>query len=218
MHLNADFTVRVLVHGADLPWTASPLAGVDRRMLSRIGDEIALATSLVRYAPGSHFSAHTHARGEEFIVLDGVFQDEHGDYPAGSYVRNPPGSHHTPASAPGTTIFVKLRHFHADDTAVVRHRISATGNDTLHDDAHETVHTLRLENEQHWQADVPYGCELLVLTGTLTEGSDHLKPWSWLRLPANAHLAIKATSDHTVVWLKRYKTPPISSNATATAA
>ena len=64
MHLNADFTVRVLIHGADLPWTASPLAGVDRRMLSRMGDEIALATSLVRYAPGSHFSAHTHARGE----------------------------------------------------------------------------------------------------------------------------------------------------------
>src|SRR5580698_2054528 len=81
MELNADFSRRAVVHAARLPWTPSPIAGVDRRMLDRIGDEIARATSIVRYAPDSHFSAHTHGGGEEFIVLDGVFQDEHGDYP-----------------------------------------------------------------------------------------------------------------------------------------
>jgi len=60
--------------------TPSPIPGVDRRMLDRIGDAVARATSIVRYAPHSHFSAHTHGGGEEFLVLDGVFQDEHGDY------------------------------------------------------------------------------------------------------------------------------------------
>jgi anti-sigma factor ChrR (cupin superfamily) len=70
-------------------------------MLDRIGDEVARATSIVRCAPNSHFSAHTHGGGEEFFVLDGVFSDEHGDFPAGSYIRNPPSSHHRPGSGPG---------------------------------------------------------------------------------------------------------------------
>ena len=96
MQLNADFTQRAAMHGTRLPWTPSPIAGVDRRMLERIGGEVARATSIVRYAPNSHFSAHTHEGGEEFLVLEGVFSDEHGDFPAGSYVRNPPTSRHAP--------------------------------------------------------------------------------------------------------------------------
>src|SRR5215207_1993928 len=95
MEINTDFSRRAVVHSARLPWGRSPIAGVERRMLDRIGDEVARATSIVRYAPGSHFSLHTHNGGEEFLVLDGVFHDEHGDFPAGSYVRNPPTSHHT---------------------------------------------------------------------------------------------------------------------------
>src|SRR3954451_12085317 len=120
MELNADFSQRVAVHAARLPWLASPIAGVDRRMLDRIGDEVARATSIVRYAPASRFSAHTHGGGEEFLVLDGVFQDEHGDYPAGSYVRNPPTSRHTPGSEPGCVLFVKLWQFDLADRTPVR--------------------------------------------------------------------------------------------------
>ena len=85
MELNADFKKRVVVHSEQLEWSASPIPGVDRRMLDRIGGEVARATTLVRYAPGSKFSEHTHTGGEEFIVLDGVFQDEHGDFPEGTY-------------------------------------------------------------------------------------------------------------------------------------
>jgi|SRR4051794_7629739 len=107
MNLNADFTKRTVVHAATLDWKASPMPGVDRRMLDRIGDEVARATTIVRYAPQSRFSPHVHGGGEEFFVLEGVFQDEQGDFPAGSYVRNPPQSHHTPGSKPGCTIFVK---------------------------------------------------------------------------------------------------------------
>ena len=77
MDLNADFDARVVVNSDQIDWIPSPMAGVDRRMLDRIGGEVARATSIVRYAPGSTFSAHTHTGGEEFIVLHGVFQDEH---------------------------------------------------------------------------------------------------------------------------------------------
>ena len=115
MELNADFSQRVVVHSDEVEWLASPMPGVDRRMLDRIGKEVARATTIVRYAPNSNFSAHTHTGGEEFIVLEGVFQDEHGDFPVGSYVRNPPTSSHTPGSEPGTTIFVKLWQFQPDD-------------------------------------------------------------------------------------------------------
>ena len=90
MKIAADFSKRVVVHSEKLAWVASPMAGVDRRALDRVGDEVARATTIVRYAPGSEFSPHTHTGGEEFVVLEGVFQDEHGDFPAGSYIRNPP--------------------------------------------------------------------------------------------------------------------------------
>ena len=119
MNLNADFTKRAVVHAATLDWKASPIPGVERRMLDRIGDEVARATSIVRYAPGSHFSPHVHEGGEEFLVLEGVFQDEHDDFPAGSYVRNPPQSHHTPGFVAGCTIFVKLWQFDLADRAQV---------------------------------------------------------------------------------------------------
>ena len=115
MRINDDLTVPVIVHAAQLPWKASPAAGVDRRMLFRIGDEVARATSIVRYAPRSVFPRHTHGGGEEIVVLDGVFQDEHGDYPAGCYFRNPPGTSHIPASNEGCTIFVRLWQFREGD-------------------------------------------------------------------------------------------------------
>jgi anti-sigma factor ChrR (cupin superfamily) len=106
--LHADLSQRAVVFSEQLPWLDSPMAGVQRRMLERDGEEVARATSIVRYAPNSHFSAHTHGGGEEFFVLEGVFSDEHGDYPAGTYVRNPVGSRHTPSSQNGCTILVKL--------------------------------------------------------------------------------------------------------------
>ena len=92
--VNADFTQGVVVATDRLPWLPSPQKGVERRLLDRIGGEIARATSLVRYAPSSTFPAHTHALGEELFVLSGVFSDERGDYGEGTYVRNPPRSRH----------------------------------------------------------------------------------------------------------------------------
>ena len=115
MQLNSNLNQRVVINTNEIPWVDSPMAGVQRRMLERDGDEVARATTIVSYAPGSSFSAHTHGGGEEFLVLDGVFSDEKGDYPAGTYVRNPVGSTHTPHSEQGCTILVKLWQFSSDD-------------------------------------------------------------------------------------------------------
>src|SRR5487761_2409392 len=120
MDFNSDFDQRVVLHASDAAWSASPLPGVERRMLDRVGGEVARATSVVRYAAGSRFDRHVHGGGEEILVLEGVFSDEHGDYPAGVYLRNPPGSSHAPYSRDGCTLFVKLWQFAADDTEPVR--------------------------------------------------------------------------------------------------
>jgi anti-sigma factor ChrR (cupin superfamily) len=101
-------------------------------MLERDGDEVARATSLVRYAPNASFTSHLHELGEEFLVLDGVFQDELGQYPAGTYVKNPPGSLHTPFTETGCTLFVKLRYQDpSDDKRVVIHTRSAAWHQGL---------------------------------------------------------------------------------------
>ena len=117
--VNADFTQRVVIATDALPWIPSPQAGVERRLLDRIGGEVARATSLVRYAPACAFPAHQQGLGEEFLVLEGVFSDEHGDYRKRTYVRNPPGSRHTPRTEPGCTILVKLRQMKPSETARV---------------------------------------------------------------------------------------------------
>jgi anti-sigma factor ChrR (cupin superfamily) len=119
MRINDDMSQPVIVHAAKLDWVRSPAAGVDRRMLFRIGDEVARATSIVRYAPGSAFPRHIHTGGEEILVLDGTFQDEHGDYPAGCYFRNPPGTSHVPAAKDGCTIFVRLWQYREGDHAQI---------------------------------------------------------------------------------------------------
>ena len=114
MNIHSDYSKRVVLNHHDLPWVASPSPGVERRMLERQGDELAKATSIVRYQAGARFPSHAHEFGEEIFVLSGKFSDETGDYPAGTYIMNPPGSSHAPFSEHGCTLLVKLRHLGAD--------------------------------------------------------------------------------------------------------
>ncbi|MEO0945202.1 MAG: cupin domain-containing protein [Pseudomonadota bacterium] len=210
MELNADFGARVVVHSEELDWIASPMAGVERRMLDRIGDEVARATTIVRYAPGSHFSAHTHTGGEEFIVLEGLFQDEHGDFPAGTYVRNPPTSAHTPGSDDGCTIFVKLWQFDMDDRTQFRKNmaeelaapVDGVATAELHKDARETVTYSHVDPDAVLEINDAGGTELLVLSGSLVETDDVLNKGSWLRLPSGQKLSARAGAEGAKVWVK----------------
>lgn len=211
MHLNADFSQRALVRFTEGEWVASPMPGVRRRMLDRIGNEVARATTIVRFDPGSAFSAHTHDGGEEYLVLDGTFQDEDGDFPTGSYVRNPPTSSHTPAAQEGATILVKLHQFDAADRTQVQIDSSkadwsetAPGVETLelHDDDREHVSMERWSAGTTRTLDASGGLEVFVIEGSLSDSVDALGQWDWLRLPVGATFEATAGEGGACVWLK----------------
>ncbi|WP_109312072.1 cupin domain-containing protein [Ruegeria sp. AU67] len=202
MRINADFTKRVAVHFDQNEWIASPAAGVERKMLDRIGEEVARATTIVRFAPGSAFSAHTHDGGEEYLVLDGVFQDETGDFPVGSYVRNPPTSSHTPSAKEGATILVKLHQFDPDDRTEVRRSINGQGNTQLFKDAHEDVRVFNLAAGEALDLDASHGMELFVIEGSLRESDEDFTTWDWLRLPPGARSTAVAGASGARVWTK----------------
>jgi hypothetical protein len=179
-------------------------------MLDRIGGEVAHATSIVRYAPKSSFSAHIHAGGEELIVLSGVFQDEHGDYPEGTYVRNPPSSFHTPKSDAGCVIFVKLWQFEKNDrlqfrmamTQYLAAPLRGVATATLHRDPWETVTYSHIDAGATLSNADAGVIEMLVIEGAVAEGDDTLGKGDWLRLPKGRALSAVAGDDGAKVWIK----------------
>ncbi len=194
MRINADFSKRIVIRPEAYQWVKSPATGVERMMLDRVGDEVARATTIVKFAPGSQFDAHTHGGGEEYLVLEGVFSDETGDFPAGTYVRNPIGSSHTPHTDEGCTILVKLHQFDADDTRQFHiDTTKATFNPgldrgltvlPLHSAASENVALVRwapgtrFNAHQHWGGE-----EIFVLEGTFSDEHGDYPKGTWIRSP-----------------------------------
>lgn len=202
MKIQADTRQRASALSNELPWHPSPDGSVCRRMLDRDGGEVARATSLVKYPAGSRFPSHSHERGEEFLVLEGIFSDEFGDYPPGTYVRNPPGSAHAPFSRDGCVIFVKLRQFDPQDLARV---VIATERSDfcagrcpglleleLHRFGDEHVRLFRAISGVNMGAvSWPGGAEYLVLKGELADAEDRYPAGAWLRLPPGARQVLK---------------------------
>ena len=197
MKLHADLSQRVVVESESLDWLDSPMVGVQRRMLERDGEEVARATSVVRYAPDSHFSAHTHGGGEEFLVLEGIFSDEYGDYPAGTYIRNPVGSTHTPFSKEGCTILVKLWQMHPDD----QQRVAIATNESpwsnglvkglqvmpLHSYGTENVALVKWDAGTYFQPHMHLGGEeIFVVDGVFEDEFGAYPKGTWLRNPSGS--------------------------------
>src|ERR1041384_7153986 len=195
MELRARFDQREVVRPEDEAWRPSPMAGVERQMLDRIGEEVARATSIVRYAANARFSEHVHGGGEEFLVLAGSFHDATGDYPEGTYVRNPIGTAHAPWAGPdGAVLFVKLHQFVAADTAHVvidthtaQWRPGLVPGLTvlpLHEHGAEHVALVRwapstrFSSHRHWGGE-----EILVLEGVFEDEHGAYPTGSWLRSP-----------------------------------
>lgn len=192
--LNSDFSERVVVNIQVLPWQDSPSGGVRRRMIERDGGEVARATSIVRYDAGARFPPHRHDLGEEIIVLDGVFSDEDGDYGAGTYIKNPPGSLHSPFSEQGCTLFVKARHLDlADQERVVvdTHGSSwfagmVPGLSVLPLAEFSTQHTalVRWAPETFFNPHRHFGGEeIFVLEGVFADEHGEYPAGTWLRSP-----------------------------------
>lgn len=192
--LNSAFDRRVVLQEASAVWRPSPLPGVERWMLDRVGGEVARATSVVRYAPGSRFDHHVHGGGEEILVLEGTFSDEQGDHAAGSYLRNPPGSAHAPFSEEGCLLLVKLWQFGSGDTESVRLNTRLTpwrpglvpGLSVMPLHEHNGISTAlvrwapntRFNTHRH-----PGGEEIFVLDGVFCDEHGRYPRHSWLRSP-----------------------------------
>jgi hypothetical protein len=202
--LNGDLNELVAVDTASMEWTPSPSGTVWRKRVHRVGPpESGQVTSVVRYEPDSTFPAHDHPEGEEILVLDGVFSDEHGDWPTGTYLLNPEGFRHAPFSKDGCRLFVKLRQFPGRDR---EHVATATGDLGWQPSSETGIETKLLYRQpgysdtmqlERWAAGVsdhvltdPNGLELFVLDGALetTDSiSGEVSPHSaeaWLRIPA----------------------------------
>lgn len=195
MKLNCDFSTRVVIERKHWEWVPSPAPGVERVMLDRIGDEVARATSVVRYAPHTTFPTHTHDGGEEIFVIDGTFSDEFGSYPKGSYLRNPIGTSHAPkVGEEGATIFVKLHQF---DTADPESKVIQTTDATfrpglvpglsvlpLHQFENESCALVRwapntlFSKHKHWGGE-----EIFVLEGTFYDEHGIYPMGTWIRSP-----------------------------------
>ena len=209
--LNGDLSLRVCVDSSSLDWAPSPSGSVWRRRLHLVGPaESGQVTSVVRYEPNSTFHSHDHPEGEEILVLDGVFSDEHGDWPKGTFLLNPEGFRHKPFSRGGCILFVKLRQFPGRERS---HVVIETGSVPWENErAGVSVKplysqdgfsdTVRLERWEQGERETryPLGAELFVLEGAFDDGQRH-GPGVWLRLPAGATLRSR-TPQSCVLYIK----------------
>jgi len=191
--LNMDFKIPVSISAGKHNWIASPADGVSRVPLERISAESGHKTSFVRFAPGSYFPPHAHPLGEEIYVLEGVFSDQHGDYPAGTYLRNPPGSSHRPFTKEGCLLFVKLEQFDPDDTEKVvirpqdqnwRPGIGNLKVCALHSFGTESTALVFWPESEVFQPHVHWGGEeIVVISGRFMDEYGDYPAGSWVRSP-----------------------------------
>jgi anti-sigma factor ChrR (cupin superfamily) len=192
------------VHLDELEWESSPGGEVLRKRLHRVGPaESGQVTSLVRYPAGARFPAHDHPEGEEIFVLEGVFSDQQGDFPAGTHLLNPEGFRHAPGSEPGCLLFVKLRQYAGEGR---EYRVSETAKARFEKAADDPIETLTLYADarfpdrtrlERWPEGTgpierihPGGAEILVYEGVLEDEEGRHPAPSWLRIPeATAHRA-----------------------------
>ena len=209
--LNMDFSQRVVIESTKSDWQPSPAAGIERKLLEREEAERGRATSIVRYAAGSRFNTHEHPLGEEIFVLDGVFSDETGDYPAGTYLRNPPGSAHAPFSEQGCTLFVKLHQFARADRTTVRINTNTQrwlpghgGLQVMPLHSFETEHVALVK----WPAGEVFqphrhyaGEEILVLSGEFIDEHGRYPKGTWMRSP-HASKHTPHVEQETIIYVK----------------
>ena len=192
--LNLDRSIKLAINTESIDWQDSPSQGVYRKKLERQAAESGLTTSVVKYDAGTSFSAHFHPNGEEIFVLDGVFEDEHGKFPKGTYFRNPPGSSHSPKSTKGCVLFVKLNQFQQGDSDFVKidtnsqqwlpGLVDGLSVMPLHSFATEHTALVKWEPGTHFQPHTHIGGEdIFVIEGVFEDEYGKYPKGTWLRSP-----------------------------------
>ncbi len=211
INLNMDFSKKIQLNTSEMDWQNSPSPDVLRKPLSRANQESGHATSIVKYKPGAKFNQHYHKKGEEIFVLEGTFSDEYGDYPKGTYLRNPDGTFHSPFSKDGCILFVKLAQFQQDDKQqLVINTQSQTWLDgigglkvmPLHSHVHEHTALVKWPKNEQFHAHNHFGGEeIFVLQGTFQDQFGVYPKGTWIRSPHNSQHKPFVEED-TVIWVK----------------
>ena len=211
INLNMDFSQKVQINTSEMDWQKSPSPDVLRKPLSRANQESGHATSVVKYKPGAKFNRHVHNNGEEIFVLEGTFSDENGDYPQGSYLRNPHGTSHSPYSKDGCILFVKLAQFQQGDNQqmVINTRkqkwldgIGGLEVMPLHSHIHEHTALVKWpKNEQFHSHNHFGGEEIFVLQGTFQDQFGAYPKGTWIRSPHNSQHQ-PFVEEGTIIWVK----------------
>ena len=212
MLIHADFSQSIIIKPEDYCWVKSPRGEVDRMMLDRIGDEKARATSLVKYAPNSVFPEHQHPLGEEVLILSGILiENDHDDYPAGWYLRNPHRSTHRVSSKEGCLIFVKLMQMTEHEREPIRINTNDPANWKLIQDRricplfqseYEKTYLEKLETDQFFPEKSEQGIEFLIIKGELFCGTEIYPTGSWVRLPMHSTANFQAGSSGATLYVK----------------
>lgn len=193
IELNMNLSKKVVLRTAEMTWEGSRSEGVLRKPLEREFSESGRTTSIVQFIAGANFPPHRHPMGEEIFVLEGVFSDETGDYPAGTYIRNPPGSIHAPFSKEGCVIFVKLEQFSEQDNQ----RVILNTREVRMEPGQGNLKVLSLHSigSEHsalvfWpkgEIFVPHkhwgGEEIFVIEGEFIDEHDRYPKYTWIRSP-----------------------------------
>ena len=210
-NLNMDFDKRVVIQTEQMDWHASPSISVFRKPLARANQESGHATSIVKYVKGASFEKHAHPKGEEILVLDGIFSDEYGDYPQGSYIRNPPGTSHSPFSKDGCTLLVKLHQFQSSDkekliinTNIAQWHQGIGGLKVmpLHNHIHENAALVKWPKNEVFQAHNHLGGEeIYVIKGAFQDQYGKYPKGTWIRSPHNSQHT-PFVEEETIIWVK----------------
>jgi anti-sigma factor ChrR (cupin superfamily) len=212
--LNQNFYEKVVMPSSQFESVSSPCDGVSRTLLERSEDsEYAISTSLVEFQPDSRFDAHIHDHGEELFVLEGTFSDEHGDYPVGTYIRNPNGTKHSPFSKNGCKLFVKLRQFNnKDDKRIIINTnkqswlpglVKGLEVMPLHNFEHENTALVKWDKNTQFNFHQHFGGEeILVLNGTFYDEFGSYPKLTWIRNPHMSKHTPYTLDDGALIFVK----------------
>ena len=139
--------------------------------------------------------------------------NEHGDYPVGTYKRNPVGTEHAPIVKDGCMIIVKLGQFQDGDDQNVEintanqaftqdENRAAVQYQALHKFKQEMVRLERWAHDSSITLENTGGIEVLVVNGEFGHQGDIYRKFDWLRLPVGTALEVTTTSDDCTVWIK----------------
>ena len=212
--LNQNFHEKVVMQSSQFESVSSPCDGVIRTLLERSEDsEYAISTTLVEFQPDSRFDEHIHDHGEELFVIEGTFSDEYGDYPEGTYIRNPNGTKHSPFSKKGCKLFVKLRQFNnKDDKRIIINTnkqswlpglVKGLEVMPLHNFEHENTALVKWDKNTQFNFHQHFGGEeILVLNGTFYDEFGSYPKLTWIRNPHMSKHAPYTLGDGALIFVK----------------